>query len=208
MNGSSGSILVVENIPNVLELLEETLHSKGYAVITARNIHEALEQVASQHPAMVITDILMPKMDGFVMAYQLRNDPDTRQIPLIFLSTTFITPEDRDFALSLGAVRFIEQPIDTQDLLLAVAEILAQESGPAPEPLGDHDFNIGYRERLEQMLRHKNARIAQTEHLLTRLPENQRPVFDALHKQSLQDRNEIQSELDQINKTLEEYKRK
>jgi CheY-like chemotaxis protein len=208
MNSSSDPILVVEDVPNVLELLEVTLRFKGYSVITARNGQEALEQVASRHPALVITDILMPKMDGFAMAHQLRSDPNTRQIPLIFLSATFVTPEDKDFALSLGAVRFIEKPIDTEDFLLTVAELLTQGAEPAPEPLDDRDFYAGYRERLEQKLRHKNTQIARTEHLLTTLPETQRPAFDALLKETTQDRNEIQSELDQIYKILDEYKRK
>jgi CheY-like chemotaxis protein len=124
MNIAFGPILVVEDVPNVLELLEVTLRFKGYPVISARNGQEALEQVNKEHPALVITDILMPKMDGYALAYRLRADPLTRQIPLIFLSATYVTLEDKQFAISLGAVRFIEKPIDTEEFLLTVAELL------------------------------------------------------------------------------------
>jgi CheY-like chemotaxis protein len=114
MNIPYGPLLVVEDVPNVLELLEVTLRFKGYPVITAHNGQEALEKVASDHPALVITDILMPKMDGYALAHRLRTNPQTRNIPIIFLSATYVTPEDKDFALSLGAARFIEKPIDVR----------------------------------------------------------------------------------------------
>jgi CheY-like chemotaxis protein len=203
-----GPILVVEDVPNVLELLEVTLRFKGYPVITARNGQEALEKVASEHPALVITDILMPKMDGYALAHRLRTDPKTRQTPLIFLSATYITPEDKQFAISIGAVRFIEKPIDTEEFLLTVAELLTQGPDPLPEPLGEHEFYTGYRERLEHKLRHKNTQIARTENLLTTLPVSQRPAFESLLKQTQNDRDEIQAELNQIYQILDEYKHK
>jgi len=203
-----GPILVVEDVPNVLELLEVTLRFKGYPVVTARNGQEALEKVASEHPALVITDILMPKMDGYALAHRLRTDPVTRQTPLIFLSATYVTPEDKQFAISLGAVRFIEKPIDTEEFLLTVAELLTQGPETLPEPLGEREFYTGYRERLEHKLRHKNTQISRTERLLTTLPVNQRPAFEALLKQTISDREEIQAELNQIYTILDEFKRK
>ena len=207
MNIAFGPILVVEDVPNVLELLEVTLRFKGYPVITARNGQEAMDQVVKEHPALVITDILMPKMDGYSLAHRLRRDPATRLIPIIFLSATYVTPEDKSFAISLGAVRFIEKPIDTEEFLLTVAELLTQGAEPAPEPLGEHEFYSGYRERLEHKLRHKHTQIARTERLLTTLPPNQRPAFEALLKQTQDDRDEIQVELNQIYKILDNYKR-
>lgn len=206
LNIPYGPILVVEDVPNVLELLEVTLRFKGYPVVAARNGQEALEQVAKEHPALVITDILMPKMDGYAMAHRLRSNPQTRNIPLIFLSATYVTPEDKGFALSLGAARFIEKPIDTEEFLLTVAELLTQDPQPAPEPLGEREFYTGYRERLEHKLRHKNTQIARTENLLETLPASQRPAFEALLQQAKSDRDEIQAELKQIYQILEETK--
>jgi CheY-like chemotaxis protein len=206
MNIPSGPILVVEDVPNVLELLEVTLRFKGYPVVTARNGQEALEKVETEHPALVITDILMPKMDGYALAHRLRTNVETHLIPLIFLSATYVTPEDKQFAISLGAVRFIEKPIDTEEFLLTVAELLTQGPEPTPEPMGDRDFYTGYRDRLEHKLRHKNTQIARTERLLATLPLTQRPAFEGLLKQTQDDRNEIQAELDQIRKILDNSK--
>jgi CheY-like chemotaxis protein len=207
MNIPYGPLLVVEDVPNVLELLEVTLRFKGYPVVSARNGQEAMEKIAQERPALVITDILMPKMDGYALAHRLRSNPQTRDIPLIFLSATYLTPEDKQFAISLGAVRFIEKPIDTEDFLLTVAELLTQAMEPLPEPLGEKDFYTGYRERLEHKLRHKNTQIARTERLLSTLPEDQRPAFEALLQQARNDRDEIQAELKQIYQILDEYKK-
>lgn len=207
MNIPSGPILIVEDVPNVLELLETTLRFKGYPVISATNGQDALEMARSQRLALIITDILMPKMDGFSMAHALRKDPQTRYIPFIFLSATYITPEDKKFALSLGAARFMEKPIDAEEFLLTVAEILTQGSPTLPAPMNERDFYQGYRERLEHKLRYKNTQIMRTERLLLSLPEAQKPAFEALLRQSTADRDEIQNELDQLYQILVELKK-
>ncbi len=206
MNIPYGPILVVEDIPNVLELLEITLRFKGYPVISAVNGQDALEKIERQRPAMVITDILMPRMDGYALAHNIRKNPLTNQIPIVFISATYITPEDKKFALSLGGVRFIEKPIDTEDFLLTVAEVLTQGISTLPRPMNDEEFYQGYRERLESKLRYKNTQIARTERLLQTLPPDQRPAFDTLLVQSRKDRDDIQSELDELYHILDQLK--
>ncbi|HNT26356.1 MAG TPA: response regulator [Anaerolineales bacterium] len=208
MNVPSGPILVVEDIPNVLELLEVTLRFKGYPVITAHNGQEALETIARERPAIVITDILMPKLDGYALAQKLRIDQQTRNIPIVFLSATYVTPEDRAFALSLGAVRFLEKPVDTEEFLLTIAEVLTQEPPTSPEPLSETDFYKGYRERLETKLRHKNTQITRTERLLTTLPAEQKPAFEALLTEARRHRDEIQQELNDLYRLLENGQKK
>ena len=144
-----GPILIVEDIPNILELLDITLRLKGYPTVTARNGQEALERIAGQHPALVITDILMPRLDGFALVHHLRIDPETSNVPIIFLSATYVTPEDKAFAMSLGAVRFLEKPVDTEEFLLTVAEVLTDGPATAQRPMGEQEFYRGYRDRLE-----------------------------------------------------------
>lgn len=207
MNTAYGPILIVEDVPNVLELLEVTLRFKGYAVVTARNGEEALEVLSKTRPVLIVTDILMPKLDGYAFVQKLRLDPETRSIPVIFLSATYVTPEDKEFALSLGASRFMEKPIDTEDFLLTVAELVTQQPFTQPHPLDMEKFYQGYRTRLEDKLRHKNSQIARAERLLPTLPADQKPAFDALLQQSMRDRDEIQSELYDIYKTIEELKK-
>lgn len=208
MEMPQGPLLVVEDVPNVLELLEVTLRFKGYHVVSAHNGVEGLEKVESMRPALIITDILMPQMDGYAFVHNLRLNPATRDIPVIFLSATYVTPEDKAFAMSLGATRFMEKPIDTEDFLLTIAEILTHRSPVAPEPLNNRDFYHGYRDRLEHKLRHKNTQIMRTERLLPTLAEAQRPAFDAMLKQAYNDQAAIHADLKEIYRVLDEIKAK
>jgi CheY-like chemotaxis protein len=207
MSVSQGPILVVEDVPNILDLVAVTLRFKGYEVVTASNGEEALEFIAEQRPALVVTDILMPKLDGFALMYKLRTNPETNSIPVIFLSATYVTPEDKDFALSLGAARFLEKPVDTEEFLLTIAEIMTNGIDTGPETLTQEKFYQGYLERLESKLHHKNSQIARTERLLKSLPEEQKPAFEALLEDARQLRRQIEAELNELFAILDEQKR-
>jgi len=196
-------ILVVEDVPNILELLDVTLRFKGYPVITASNGEEALEIAPQETPALVITDIMMPKMDGYTLAFNLRRNPETSDIPIIFLSATYVTPEDKDFAMSLGAVRFMEKPVDTEDFLLTVAEVLTNSNGALSPPMDKQQFLNGYRRRLEVKLGHKNAQIVRNERLLKTLPDSLKASFKEMLQDNYAQRDQIQWELDAIYSRLE-----
>jgi DNA-binding response OmpR family regulator len=202
MPENHGPLLVIEDIPNVLELLEVTLKFQGYQVLTAMDGEQALKIIQTQRPALVITDILMPVLDGFAFVQKLRSDPETQDIPVIFLSATYVTPEDREFALSLGAASFIEKPFDTHDFLLTIAELLSQESLDLPQPLAPPKFYSGYRARLENKLKQKNRQIVRIERLLPKLDEVRRNSFQTLYDQAVSDRDEIQRELYQLKETI------
>jgi len=146
-------------------------------------------------------------MDGYAFVQKLRLNPETRALPVVFLSATYVTSEDKEFALSLGAARFMEKPIDTEDFLLTVAELVTQQPFSQPQPLDMEKFYNGYRTRLENKLRHKNTQIARAERLLPTLPPDQKPAFEALLQQSMRDRDEIQAELYSIYNTIEELKK-
>ena len=199
----NGPILVVEDVPNILELLDVTLRFKGYPVVTAGNGEEALQIVPQEKPALVITDIMMPKMDGYTLAFNLRRNPETSQIPIIFLSATYVTPEDKAFAMSLGAVRFMEKPVDTEDFLLTVAEVLTNDHGALSPPMDKQQFLEGYRRRLEVKLGHKNAQIVRNERLLETLPDSLRISFEEMLRDNYAQRDQIQWELDEIYSRLE-----
>lgn len=203
MNPSLSPILVVEDVPNILELLDVTLRFKGYPVITAQNGVEALEIIPKVMPALVITDILMPEMDGYTLAFNMRRNPETSHIPIIFLSATYVTPEDKEFAMSLGAVRFLEKPVDTQDFLLTVAEILTDGHISLSPPMDKEQFLSGYRRRLEVKLGHKNAQIRRNERLLGTLPESLKPSFKEMLLENRRQRDQIQAELEEIYSRLE-----
>jgi CheY-like chemotaxis protein len=205
---SKSYLLVVEDIPDILHLLKPTLEFKGFRVVTAREGTEALEAIAKERPALIITDILMPKMDGFSLVHQLRMNPETRDIPVVFLSATYVAPEDKTFAQNLGVIRFIEKPVDFDQFLPAISSLLEQGSGSASEPLNEFEFYDQYRKRLEAKLMHKNTQIARGEHLLQTISEEEKASFTASLHQSQNERQEIQKLLDQIHQLLESFNEK
>jgi hypothetical protein len=106
-------------------------------------------------------------------------------------------------------VRFLENPVDTEDFLLTIAEILTEGLSADPgEPMEEHEFYRGYRQRLESKLHHKTAQIARTERLLATLPAVQKPAFEALLAEARSHQAEIQSELDTLYRLLEQVKDK
>ena len=203
MDTQSGYLLVVEDIPDILKLLDATLKFKGYRVLTARNGEEALEVIQKERPLIVITDILMPKMDGFSLVHTLRIHSETRSIPVIFLSATYVAPEDKAFALNIGATRFIEKPIDLELFMKTISELLLQGAPALQEPLTEPDFYIGYRKRLKTKLNQKMTQIARTERLLETLPEEEKPSFQASLQMAISEREEIEKLLDQIREHFE-----
>ena len=199
-----GPILIVEDIPYLLELLQVTLKFKGYTVITARDGDEALSIMETDRPALILTDVLMPKLDGFAFAQRVRSNPKTQDIPIIFVSATYISPEDKEFALSLGAVRFLEKPVEAEELLLTVAEVLNREPLALPRPISNREFYRGYQGRLQAKLKDKLEQIDRARRLVDTVPGEQRPMFQALLVQTQVQRDQIQAELDTLGERLKQ----
>ena len=202
MDKSQGYLLVVEDIPDILNLLDTSLKFKGYRVVTARDGQEALDIIQREPPALIVTDILMPKIDGFNLVHKLRIDPETRKIPVIFLSATYVAPEDKAFAVDIGVTHFIEKPVDLDEFLPLVAQLLEQGVPATHEPLTDPNFYVGYRRRLEAKLDQKMKQITRAEGLLGSLPEEEKAAFLASLEKAIEERDEIQRLLDQITRTM------
>ncbi len=84
----SKRVLVVDDEPDLVTLVESRLNARGYEVVTAYSGAEGLEKCKVLKPDAVMLDIMMPGIDGFTMADQMKEDPNTSQIPIIFLTTT------------------------------------------------------------------------------------------------------------------------
>ncbi|HSB01596.1 MAG TPA: response regulator [Anaerolineales bacterium] len=203
MNMQQGYVLIVEDVPDILKLLEETLKFKGYRAATARNGQEALEAIQHERPMLVITDIMMPKLDGFGLVHRLRLNPETRNIPVIFLTATYVGLEDKAFALNIGVTRFIEKPVNFEKFLKTIEELITQEPPTSPRLISETEFYEGYRERLEKKLNQKSTQITRDEHLLETLPEMERPTFQASLQGAINERDEIQRLLDEIQVRME-----
>ena len=112
-------ILLVEDDQAILANLARFLRLEGFDVTTARNGAEGLRAVEQQLPDLVLSDLLMPEMDGETLLAVLRADTSTAHLPVIFLTASADRAE-RDAKLRLGASDYLVKPLDLQDLLAAV----------------------------------------------------------------------------------------
>jgi DNA-binding response OmpR family regulator len=203
MSTEPGYLLIVEDDPDILKLLHTTLKFKGYRVVTARNGKEGLEAIHKERPAVVIADIMMPKLDGFGLVHRLRLNPKTRDIPVIFITATYVTPEDKEFALNIGATRFLQKPVDLEEFQKTISELLKIGSAPPIEPLKEFNFYDGYRMRLEAKLAQKNRQITRDEHLLKTHADQGNDALQASLRQAREEREELKLLIDQVREQME-----
>jgi DNA-binding response OmpR family regulator len=205
MNAGSDYLLIVEDDPDILKLLQTTLTFKGYRVITARNGQEGLDIIRSERPAIVIADIMMPKLDGFGLVHRLRLNPETCDIPVVFITATYVAPEDKEFALEIGATRFLQKPVDLEAFLKTVSDLLEEGMPLTIEPMREQSFYEGYRHRLQIKLDQKNKQIARDELLLkTQVDENNEDLLTSL-RHAIAEREEIKLLLDQVQEQITKF---
>jgi len=115
-------ILVVDDEPNIREMLRQSLEEEGYKVAEAINGIDAISQAKAVKPDLIILDVMMPHIDGFDVAAVLKNDPDTRGIPIIIVSLI----QDRERGCRLGVDRYFTKPINVPELLKEIGLLLRQ----------------------------------------------------------------------------------
>lgn len=125
------TILVVEDDPNLAEMLITFLQIQGYEVIAADWGEKALKACQTQLPNIALLDVRLPDIDGYEVAHRLRTQRRTQNVPLIFL-TERNERADRIRGLELGAVDYIAKPFDLHELLLRVRNVLHRTEMPSP----------------------------------------------------------------------------
>ncbi|MCF5545813.1 EAL domain-containing response regulator [Pseudomonas salomonii] len=123
MASSPATLLIVDDEPQVRKLLETLLQHEGYQTLTASSGEEALQLVAQQPPDLILLDIMMPGMDGYEVASQLKGNATTANIPIIML-TALSESEARVSGLETGAEEFLSKPVEHIELWLRVRNLL------------------------------------------------------------------------------------
>jgi len=118
------NILVAEDDENSRQLLETVLVAKGYTVASFDNGLKALSYLHAEPVDLIISDILMPEMDGYGLCRAVKQNQSLQHIPIIFYTATYTSDQDKRFALSLGATKFLIKPMLMPDLMHIVDEIL------------------------------------------------------------------------------------
>ena len=119
-------VLIVDDSTTNLYMLETILKGYGFEVISAENGKEALEKAYLNPPDLIVTDILMPVMDGYALCRRWRSDDTLKHIPLVFYTATYTGSKNEDFALGLGADRFILKPQEPDILMNILKEVLEE----------------------------------------------------------------------------------
>ncbi|WP_224982394.1 hybrid sensor histidine kinase/response regulator [Geomonas agri] len=138
-------ILIVDDSPTQAKLLEQMLAEQGYRVRTARNGSDALEVIRSGSPDLVISDILMPEMDGFELCRRVRQLHDKAQLPIILL-THLNDPADVLHSLEVGADYFVSKPYSRKLLLSRIRSVLEGERLCRQGDV-EGEVSVGYRGR-------------------------------------------------------------
>jgi len=120
------NILIVDDKEENLYLLEALLSGSGYEVVSAKNGVEALEKLKRDSFDMIISDILMPKMDGFQLCRECKSDDVLKQIPFVFYTATYTDEKDEELALSLGAEKFIVKPQEPNVFLEILKSVIKE----------------------------------------------------------------------------------
>lgn len=129
--GSRPKILVVDDEPEAVELVEFNLKQAGFDVVSAGDGAEALECARTRLPSLIVLDLMLPEVDGLEVCKMLRRDPATASIPIIML-TAKAAEVDRILGLELGADDYLTKPFSPRELVLRVKKLLQRErSAPA-----------------------------------------------------------------------------
>lgn len=119
----TGSILVVDDEPNIVLSLEFLMKKEGYDVRTAGDGAEALQAITQAKPDLVLLDVMMPRMDGYEVCEAVRADPTLAGIYIIML-TAKGRDADRDKGLAVGADDYVTKPFATRDLVEKVRSVM------------------------------------------------------------------------------------
>src|SRR5712671_6624355 len=137
-------ILVVDDEPDAVELVEFNLKGAGYEVVTATDGSEALIKSRAHSPDLIVLDLMLPEVDGLEVCKILRRDPATAAIPIVMV-TAKAAEIDRVLGLELGADDYITKPFSPRELVLRVKKILERRrgsGGEAPQHLKFADLLI------------------------------------------------------------------
>jgi PAS domain S-box-containing protein/putative nucleotidyltransferase with HDIG domain len=175
-------VLIVDDISTNLYMLETLLKGYGMEVTSAENGKDALDKARLNPPDLIITDILMPVMDGYALCRQWKSDDNLKHIPLVFYTATYTDPKDEVFALSLGADGFILKPQEPDIFINILKEVLGEKYAArqvVTKPLGEEmEFFRQYNEILFKKLENKMSDLQVANQELRILEERYRLSFE------------------------------
>lgn len=206
------TVLVIDDREANRKVLSTLLRHTGHQVLEAHNGQDGLSKAHTAHPDLIITDLLMPVMDGFEFVRLLRADAMHAHVPVIYCTANYLEPNARALADACGPNHFLTKPIEPSTLLEVVASALDPHSHPQPAalaPLGESEIQKMHLAVLQDKLFEK---VGQLESLNANLEERIRnrtlelEVANEKLAQQVEERERINRELEQTRKEQVELK--
>jgi len=175
-------ILNVDDNAENRYLLESLLKASDFEVLSAENGKDALEKAQAQPPDLIVSDILMPVMDGYALCRAWKSDEKLKHIPFVFYTATYTEPKDKKFALSLGAERFLLKPQEP-DLLIKILKEVLEEKNTAKQPVSgplskEMEYFRQYNEILFRKLEKKMSDLETANQQLREIEEKYLILFE------------------------------
>ena len=170
-------VLVVDDNINARKLLVKMLVANNYEADEATNGKAALEYLKTSEPDLIMSDIMMPEMDGFTFIREVKKNPGTKDIPFVFYTAHYVSEKDHLLATSLGASRFIVKPVEPRELINEIQNVLNEyEAGliTPVEPLleSEEEYLKKYSERVVRTLEDKYSELEKTKNYLDAVLRN------------------------------------
>ena len=174
-------ILIVDDNPTLLKLGVAIFETGGYDIVTANNGAEALHILLNKPIDLVITDILMPIMDGYTLCHTIRNNEKCKNIPIIIYSATYISDIDKQLALEIGADVFIKKPAGMDFLLKAAKDLITLPRETHYKPNQLHllsEVTRQYNLRMIEKLVQKNEALEKSQNALLKSERRFRALLE------------------------------
>ncbi len=189
---NEGNILIVDDTPDNLTVLRQMLEGKEYKIRPALNGDIALKAVRLDLPDLILLDIRMPDMDGYEVCRQLKSDPTTRQIPVIFISA-LNDLDDKIKAFSVGGKDYISKPFKAEEVVAKVSTYMELKR---------------YRDQLEELVEERTntlekANKVQNQFLLNLHNKLQSPINDIIKASTLALDFEVDPDLEKVHKRIQ-----
>ncbi|MBI2218762.1 MAG: response regulator [Candidatus Rokubacteria bacterium] len=149
--GRGRRILLVDDDPVMLKLMRIAFENQGFATETARDGLEALDRAREAPPDAIVSDVLMPRLDGFRLALTVRQDPDLARLPVVLVSSAYLEDADRQFANAIGASAYVVRTHDFSESIDAVLAALHETPRPAIERTPE-ELTEAYSQRIVRQL--------------------------------------------------------
>ncbi|KAA3607214.1 MAG: response regulator [Planctomycetota bacterium] len=174
-------VLVVEDTDDSRVMLVKALKGQGYDTSSCCNGKEALSLLRRQPVDLVISDILMPEMDGFELCRIMKTDDDLKSIPVIFYTATYTESRDEALALALGAERFLIKPLEPGKLAAVIREVLnAGQEVEMEAELSRNHFQQWHRQTVSRKLDKKMRELQVQQARLARVESDFSEIFHAI----------------------------